>query len=231
MGRNAPEGRALRSELEDVAVALVLLSRLVGVFRQVENLKEEFVADLRLEAVFGGLVQRHLVVGIADVLGHDDDLEELDSAFIDVEVGFDLPLLSERFLRRLQDGLLERLLQRRPIDALVLRNLIDDVVEVGFHWRCLVLRARRLRLAGAAVSGLPARRGEVDLEVGATNRLERQYVRHITATHLNASVAHRQQLAGELAAAVEGFGKLHDGGLTRVTREVANRHQRTFDAR
>src|SRR5947208_2350807 len=58
---DAAEALAVRLQPEDVAVALVLDARLFLVLRPAEDLEEQLVADLSLDALLARLLQRDLV--------------------------------------------------------------------------------------------------------------------------------------------------------------------------
>ena len=133
LGGDPAEAAPLTLELKNVTVALVLLTGLLGVLGQVEDLKQKLVAELRLKPVLFGLFEGDLVVRVDDLFGDPNDLEELYSTLFDVVLSLDFALDSEHLLRGLKDGLLQGLLQRIAIDPLILGDLIDDVIEIEFH--------------------------------------------------------------------------------------------------
>jgi hypothetical protein len=67
------------------------------------------------------------------VLDHVDDQEEIDAAGLLVVLRLHLTGETEGLLGCGENGLLEGLDQHRPIDALVLADLVDDHVEVWLH--------------------------------------------------------------------------------------------------
>src|SRR5207248_7896934 len=65
---DAPEALAIRLKAEDVAVALVLDARLLLVLRAVEDLEEQLVADLGLDALLARILDGDLVDALDRVL-------------------------------------------------------------------------------------------------------------------------------------------------------------------
>src|SRR5471030_574102 len=133
--RDAPEALAVGLQMQDVAVALVLYASFFFVFRPVENLEEQLVAKLGLDAILAGLVERDLVdcldgVFDFDAWHHRQRLENLDHALLFVVRRLDGAVLAEVPLGGLGDGVLQRVDQNRALDALVLGHLVQDHVQV-----------------------------------------------------------------------------------------------------
>src|SRR5207244_230119 len=106
------------------------------------QLGEELVADLGLRIDLRVChLERHLVLGVLDVLDHRLDLEQLDLAQLGVELGLDVLLVAEGLLGRRQHRLLERLHDDAAVDTLLLAHLLDDAVQVRLHGASLTLRA------------------------------------------------------------------------------------------
>jgi hypothetical protein len=84
-------------------------------------LKQKLVAHLGFQAVALGIVDEDLfaLVTGGDRLDDDDDLEEVDSTGLFVELRLHLALHPERALGGGQDGLLEGLDQHGPVDFLL----------------------------------------------------------------------------------------------------------------
>src|SRR6266849_22888 len=98
------------------------------------QLGEELVADLGLRIDLRARhLERHLVLGVLDVLDHRLDLEQLDLAQLGVELGLDVLLVAEGLLGRRQHRLLERLQDDVAVDALLLAHLLDDAIQVRQH--------------------------------------------------------------------------------------------------
>src|SRR5690606_34828631 len=87
-------------ELEDLAISPILFPRLVDVVGLVEDLHQQLVTHLNVEAVLHGVVQSDVTVRILDLVRDLHDLEQLDLAGLLVEVRFDLALRTEDSLRR-----------------------------------------------------------------------------------------------------------------------------------
>src|SRR5881409_2981652 len=106
------------------------------------ELGEQLVADLGLRVDLRARhLERHLVLGVLDVLDHRLDLEQLDLPQVGVELGLDVLLVAERFMGRRQHRFLERLHDDAAVDTLLLAHLLDDAVQVRLHGASLTLRA------------------------------------------------------------------------------------------
>src|SRR5205823_8001537 len=143
---DAPEALAIRLQAQDVAVALVLDASLLLVLGAVEDLEEQLVADLRLDPLLAGVLDGDLVDALdrvldLDALHHGEGLEHLHHALLLVVDGLDGAVGPEVLLGRLRDGVLQRVDEDVPLDAFVLRDLIQDHVQVQrrdllLSWRC-----------------------------------------------------------------------------------------------
>src|SRR4029079_9567388 len=155
LGGDAAESLPGAIQLQELAVLRVLLLGLRLVLLVVENLKQQLVAHLGLEAVAGGVLQRHFLAARPfEDRGHDaahrrhvrhrleplpgrhliddhDDLEQIDAPDLLVELGFHLAVQAEGALRGGQDRLLQRLDQHGSVDVLVFGDLVEDQAEGG----------------------------------------------------------------------------------------------------
>src|SRR4030095_594295 len=95
---DAPEGAPRLPDVEHRAELLVLLARFLGVARMPEDLKPELLADLGLETVLAGDVERDVAFRLGDLLDHDHVLEQLDLTRIQVEPRLELARRSEHRL-------------------------------------------------------------------------------------------------------------------------------------
>ena len=111
----------------------VLLRGALGVLGPVEDLEQELVAQLGLEAVLVGVLDRDLPALDCVVLDDVDDEEQVDRAGLDVVLRLHLAVHPERALGGGQDRLLQGLEEDGPVDVLVSTDLVDDHAEVGFH--------------------------------------------------------------------------------------------------
>src|SRR6266571_2541651 len=132
---DAPERLAVRLEVQDVPVPLVLDARLLLILGPVEDLEEQLVADLGLDALLARVVQRDLVHRLDGVLDldarhHRQRLEDLHHALLLVVGRLDGAVGAEVLLGRLGDGVLQGVHQDVAIDAFVLRHLVQDHVQV-----------------------------------------------------------------------------------------------------
>ena len=126
---DAAEGLARLLHAQDVAELLVLLGGLLGVRRVPEDLEAELLAHLRLEAEALRVLDRDLAVVVGHVVDHGHVLEEVDLAGVLVEARLELAVRAEHALRRLEDGLFDRLHEARLVDPLVLRDHLDRLEE------------------------------------------------------------------------------------------------------
>ena len=124
-----PKVAARLLQLEEVAELLVLLARLLGVFGAPEDLEAELLAELGVEAVLLGVVERDLALGLGHLLDDGHVLEEVDLAGVLVEARLELAGRPEDALRGLQDGRLDRLDEDLLVDPLLLRDLLEDAPE------------------------------------------------------------------------------------------------------
>ena len=133
LGGDAAEALPARLSSSELAVLLVLLLGPRLVLLVVEDLEQQLVADLGLEAGPLRVVEGDLLALVArrDGLDDDDDLEEVDAAGLFVELGLHLAVHAEGVLGGGQDGLLERLDQDAPVDVLVFGDLVEDQAEGG----------------------------------------------------------------------------------------------------
>ncbi len=113
---------------EQLAELLVLLLRLVGVFRHVEDLEAELLAGLGLEPVALGVVDADLALLVLHRVGDRHVLKEIDGTGLVVVAGLELTGHAEGSLRRRENRLLHRLDQDLGIDPLLLTDLLDDVL-------------------------------------------------------------------------------------------------------
>src|SRR6267143_184966 len=135
LGSDPAESLPVGLEPQDVAVALVLDSGLLLILGPVEDLEQELVADFRLDPLLARLLQRDLVHRLDRILHLDalDDrqgLEYLHHLLVLVVGRLDGAVLAEVLLRGLGDGVLQRVDQDGTLDALVLRHLVEDHVQV-----------------------------------------------------------------------------------------------------
>src|SRR5438270_284738 len=135
LGSDPAESLPVGLEPQDVAVALVLDPRLLLVLGPVEDLEQELIADFRLDPLLARLLQRDLVHRLDRILHLDalDDrqrLEYLHHLLVLVVGRLDGAVLAEVLLRGLGDGVLQRVDQDGTLDALVLRHLVEDHVQV-----------------------------------------------------------------------------------------------------
>ena len=176
-----PNAAAVGLELEEVAELLVLVARLGLVLRAVEDLEDELVAGLHLEALLVRDRHRDHVHRVGERallgrIGHDrEDLEEIDLPLVLVVAGLQVPLHPEVALRGAADGLLEDLDEPGAVDALVLRDLVEDEVEVHVLLHRSVLP--------------PKVRLEVVLEVGLRDPIVRDAVYDPVHVDLDGAVA------------------------------------------
>src|SRR5881628_515508 len=133
---------ALELVVDDVALGVahalddVLLRRLGGDPAELlrRQLGEQLVADLGLRIdLCARHLERHLVLGVLDVLDHHLDLEQLDLAQLGVELRLDVLLVAEGLLGRRQHRLLERLHDDTAVDPFLLAHLLDDAVQIRQH--------------------------------------------------------------------------------------------------
>ena len=132
---DAAEALSVRLQPEDVAVALVLDAGLFLVLRPVEDLEEQLVADLGLDSLLASFLQRDLVHRLDRVLHldalHDGQgLEHFHDLLLLVVGRLDRAVLAEVLLRGMRDGILQRIDEDGELDALVLRDLVEDHVQV-----------------------------------------------------------------------------------------------------
>jgi hypothetical protein len=97
--------------------------KIVG--RQVEDLEQELVADLGLEAKALEVFEEHLAVRVLELVDHGVHLEELDLARRLVELRLDVSLVAEGPLGRRLDGGLHGLDEDLSIDPLLFADLVD----------------------------------------------------------------------------------------------------------
>ena len=115
-----------------------------------EHLEAQVFADVGVEAMALGHVDRDLTLGLGHRLDHRHVLKEVDVAGFLVEARFELAVRAERRLRRLENRRLHRLDQNATIDAFLLRYLVDNHAESFGHTGCLshFSPARTLRPTG-----------------------------------------------------------------------------------
>jgi len=130
---DAPEGPAVGLEVQEVAVALVLLASPIAVLVAIEDLEAELVADLGLRIDHPALIDGDLRIGVLDLVDDGHVLEELDLADLLVELRLDLAMGAEHLLCGRLDGGLQRFDQDLALDALVFADLVDHLVETDVH--------------------------------------------------------------------------------------------------
>jgi len=98
------------------------------------ELRQQLVTDLGLRVeLFLGILHRHLIRGIRDLVDDGFDLEELDLADVRVELRLDLMLETELPARRGQHRLFESGDDDAFVDTLFLADLLDDAIQIGLH--------------------------------------------------------------------------------------------------
>ncbi len=133
---DAAEGRAAVLELQDVAVLLVLLARLLRVLGAPEDLEAELLAQGRVQAFSLSTSSMEISrSGVGHGLDHGHVLEEVDLPGVLVEARLELAGRAEDALRGLQDRGLDRLDEDLLVDPLLLRDLIEDAAEARLRGR------------------------------------------------------------------------------------------------
>ncbi len=120
-------------ELQELAELGVLLFRFGLVLLVEEDLEQQLVANLGLEAdpLRVGDEDFLALVARGNGVDDDDDLEQVDAAGLLVELGLHLAVHPEGALRGGQDGLFERFDQHGAVDVFVFGDLVENQAEGG----------------------------------------------------------------------------------------------------
>ncbi len=132
LGRDPAESAAGLPHIEDRAELLVLLPRTLGISGMPEHLEAQLFAELRVEAVLAGHLERDLPLRVGDLLHHGHVLKEVDGSGGLVVASLELACRPECCLGRLENRRLHRFDEDPPVDAFLLGDLVDDVTQAPF---------------------------------------------------------------------------------------------------
>ena len=183
LGGDAAEALPRAIGASEVAVLGVLLLGPRLVLLVVEDLKQQLVAHLGLEAVApaplpaplrcrrstsrlagtigpaGSSTDRWTPLPRRHLVDDHDDLEQVDAACLLVELGLHLAMHAERALRGRQNRLFQRLDQHGSVDILVFRDLVEDqaegctVVHEALRWNSRSQSGTRLAFWMSSMGG------------------------------------------------------------------------------
>src|SRR5499433_2048054 len=95
---------------------------------------QELVADLGIRIKrLSSFLQGHLHSRILHIFDHSLGLEELYLTDLRIELGLDLPLMTEGFFGRGDHGIFQGIDENRLVDAFFFAHLFNDSIEILLH--------------------------------------------------------------------------------------------------
>ena len=178
------------------------------------ELHTDLVTNLHFGIVRAPLLQADFTRPARRPFDHALELEQLDFARVLVELGFDLALLPVPAASGGHQGLLERLDDGRPPDALVFADLIYDPLQIQLHG---------LPLCPLGLEGIKGLR--------PGDALERDVVLTRFRLHVRFVPLERHELAAEVAPSRQRLLRLHRHTAPDRACEVLLASQHAVDPR